>query len=151
MTVSIALIQPDIPQNTGTILRLGACLGLDVHVIGPAGFDLGERALRRAGLDYAPRARLVRHLDFDTFCENQDGRIVLLSTRGEVSVYDFAFRDKDVLMFGSESSGAPEAAHARADAVLRIPLVDGMRSLNVAVCAAMVAGEALRQTGGFGG
>jgi tRNA (cytidine/uridine-2'-O-)-methyltransferase len=146
----IALYQPDIPQNTGTILRLAACFGLPVDVVGPAGFDLSDRALRRAGLDYAEHAALVRHVSWEAFLAARDGgRLVLFTTAAETRHVDFAFAPDDVLLFGRESAGAPPAVHAVADARLRIPLRPGRRSLNLAVACGIAVAEALRQTGGF--
>lgn len=145
----LALYQPDIPQNTGTILRLAVCLGLPVDVIEPCGFVLSDRRLRRAGLDYLADATLVRHASWHAFQAGRTGRLVLLTTAGPTAYADFAFRRGDVLLLGRESAGVPPEVHAAADARLRIPLQPGRRSLNVAVAAAMVCGEALRQTGGF--
>jgi len=148
----IALYEPDIPQNTGTILRLCACLGIEAHIIEPAGFPVSDRAFRRAGMDYLGEVTLTRHGSFAAF---EDWRrasglaLVLVTTRAERSYLDHAFRADEVLLFGRESAGVPEPVHAAADMRLRIPLLAGMRSLNVALAAAMVAGEALRQTGGF--
>jgi tRNA (cytidine/uridine-2'-O-)-methyltransferase len=150
--VAVALYQPDIPQNAGNILRLAACLGVSVHVIGPAGFDLSDRALRRAGMDYLAAADMIRHLDwpgFQAWRAGRTGRLVLSTTRAASGYTDFAFDPDDVLLFGRESAGVPEAVHQAADARLLIPMRPGMRSLNVASTAAMVLGEALRQTGGF--
>lgn len=146
----IALYQPDIPQNTGTILRLAACFGLPVDVVGPAGFDLSDRALRRAGLDYAEHAALVRHVSWEAFLAARGGgRLVLFTTAAETRHVDFIFAPDDVLLFGRESAGAPAAVHAAADARLRIPLRPGRRSLNLAVACGIAVAEALRQTGGF--
>lgn len=146
----LALYQPDIPQNTGSILRLGACLSVPVDLIGPAGFDLSDKALRRAGLDYLERVVLTRHLSWERFCSDRpQGRLVLLSTRGTVSHVDFDFEASDTLLLGRESVGVPDHVHAAADARITIPLAAGTRSLNVAVAAAMALGEALRQTGGY--
>lgn len=145
----IALYQPDIPQNTGTILRLGACLGLPVDVIGPCGFHLDDRRLRRAGLDYLAAATLLRHESWAAFLAQAQGRLVLLTTQAATPYTEFQFRADDIILFGSESKGAPPEVHAAADARIVIPLHPGQRSLNVAVAAAMAAGEALRQTGGF--
>jgi tRNA (cytidine/uridine-2'-O-)-methyltransferase len=149
----IAIYEPDIPQNTGTILRLCACLGAEAHIIEPAGFPVTDRAFRRAGMDYLDRVRLTRHAsfaDFEAWRRAQRLRLVLLTTAAETSYLDHAYGDDEVLLFGRESAGVPEAVHQAADARLRIPLRAGLRSLNVAMAAAMVAGEALRQTGGFG-
>lgn len=150
--VNLALYQPDIPQNTGTILRTAACLGVTVEVIGPAGFDLSDRALRRAGLDYLENVRIVRHAAFADFdAERRAGRrrLVLLTTAAPVPYTAFSFTADDSLMLGRESAGVPEEVHDAADARIAIPMQPGLRSLNVAVAAAMVLGEALRQTGGF--
>src|SRR5262249_25063959 len=145
----IALYEPDIPQNTGTILRLAACLGLEAHIIEPAGFPTSDRAFRRAGMDYLDQVALVRHPNWDTFeawHPPMGGRLVLFTTRAPLSYYDHAFAPDDVLMFGRESAGVPDAVHAAADVRLVIPMRGGLRSLNVAVAAAMAVGEALRQT-----
>ena len=148
----IALYEPDIPQNTGTILRLAACLGLAADIIEPAGFPVTDRAFRRAGMDYLDQVKLTRHASFKAFDEwrRREGlKLVLFTTAAERSYLDHAFGDDQVLMFGRESAGVPEAVHQAADARLRIPIAKGLRSLNVAMAAAMVAGEALRQTGAF--
>jgi len=150
----IALYEPDIPQNTGTILRLCACLGLEAHIIEPAGFPVTDRAFRRAGMDYLDRVPLIRHGSFAAF---EDWRrasrldLVLMTTAAERGYLDHAYRDDEVLLFGRESAGVPEGVHRAADVRLRIPMAEGLRSLNVAMAVAMVAGEALRQTGGFAG
>lgn len=152
--VGLALYQPDIPQNAGNILRLAACMGSPVHVIGPAGFDPSDRALRRAGMDYLGHAEILRHLDWRTFEQwrvSSRQRLVLLTTRGDTRHVDFAFAPGDILMLGRESAGVPEAVHAAADARLVIPMQPGLRSINVAATAAMALGEALRQTGTFPG
>lgn len=144
----IALYQPDIAGNTGTILRMAACLGIAVDVIEPAGFDMSDRALRRAGMDYLEKAALHRHVDFAAFeaWRARDGRrLVLFSTRAGLPYTDFRFAPDDVLMFGRESAGVPDGVHELADARLLIPMQPGARSLNVALSAAMAAGEALRQ------
>jgi len=153
-TVALGLYQPDIPQNAGNIFRLAACLGVPVHVIEPAGFDLSDRALRRAGMDYIAHAAIRRHRDWTAFeaARQAEGRrLVLLTTRGEVGHLDFAFSTRDVLLLGRESAGVPYPVHAAADARVSVPMRPGLRSLNVASTAALVLGEALRQTGGFGG
>jgi tRNA (cytidine/uridine-2'-O-)-methyltransferase len=145
----LALYEPDIPQNTGTILRMAACLGVPVDLIEPAGFDITDRALRRAGLDYLDHVLLERHESFAAFDAKRRlraSRLVLLTTRGETPYTGFAFTAEDILMMGRESAGVPDAVHATADARIRIPMREGLRSLNVAVAAAMVLGEALRQT-----
>ena len=146
----IALYQPDIAGNTGTILRLAACLGLGVDIIEPAGFDLSDRALKRAGMDYIEMAALTRHLDWAAFEEKRhaDGRrLLLLSTKAATVYTSFSFAKGDTLLFGRESAGVPDHVHDSADARLLIPMKNGARSLNVAVSAAMVAGEAIRQIG----
>ena len=148
----IALYEPDIPQNTGTILRLGACLGTAVHFVGPAAFPATEKAFRRAGLDYLDHVSVVNHISFETFEEwrRQEGRrMVLLSTKATNTHIDFSYRDSDVLLCGRESAGVPDAVHHAADARVRIPMRQDLRSLNVAVSLAIVLGEALRQTEGF--
>ena len=147
----IALYEPDIPQNTGTILRLCACLGIAAHIIEPAGFPVTDRAFRRAGMDYLDQVALTRHGSFQAFDDwrrSERRKLVLLSTAAENSYLDHAYRDDQVLLFGRESAGVPEAVHAAADARLRVPSAKGLRSLNVAMAVAMVAGEALRQTRG---
>lgn len=145
----LALFQPDIPQNLGAALRLGACLGVPVDVIEPCGFPLSDRAVRRAAMDYGGKAEVVRHAGWGEFLMRREGRLVLFTTRGAEPFQDFRFQPSDVLLFGRESAGAPEEVHAAADARLCIPLVDGARSLNVVTAAAMALGEALRQTTGF--
>jgi tRNA (cytidine/uridine-2'-O-)-methyltransferase len=148
----IALYEPDIPQNTGTILRLCACLGLPADVIEPAGFPVTDRAFRRAGMDYLDAVDLTRHAsfaDFERWRLRQGLKLVLISTAGTRRYLDHAFGQDQVLLFGRESAGVPQAVHQAADAALRIPMREGLRSLNVAMAAAMVAGEALRQTGGL--
>lgn len=147
----IALYQPDIPQNTGTILRLGACLGIGVEIIGPAGFDMSDKALKRAGLDYLDHAQLVSHATWAEFQAQRQSkpvapRLVLMTSAAVTSYLDFGFHEGDILLFGRESSGVPEPVHTAADARLKIPIRPGLRSLNLAVAVAMVAGEALRQT-----
>ncbi len=148
----IALFEPDIPPNTGTILRLAACLGVGVDLIEPLGFALTDEKFRRAGLDYWEQAAFQRHASFAAFnaARRAGGRrLVLFSTKASTAYTAFSFSESDTLIFGRESAGASPAVHAAADAVLRIPLAAGRRSLNVAVAAAMALGEALRQTGGF--
>jgi tRNA (cytidine/uridine-2'-O-)-methyltransferase len=145
----IALYQPEIAGNVGTILRLAACLHWPVDVIEPCGFPFSDRALARAGMDYADRARVTRHADWATFRGAQAGRLILFTTAGETRLPDMRFADEDVLLFGSESAGAPAAVHAAAAARVRIPIAADARSLNIAVACAMGAGEALRQTGGW--
>lgn len=144
----IALYQPDIAGNTGTILRLAACLGLGVDIIEPAGFDLSDRTLKRAGMDYLEMAALTRHVDWNAFeaARRAEGRrLVLLSTRAATAYTDFAFAPTDTLLFGRESAGVPDHVHETAEERLVIPMVEGARSINIALSVAMVAGEALRQ------
>ena len=146
----IALYQPDIPQNTGAILRLAACLGVGVDVIAPTAFDMTDRALRRAALDYLPHVHITRHATYAAFEEARrarGSRLVLLTTQAEVAYTAFAFERDDTLLLGRESAGVPPAVHRAADARLRIRMQPGLRSLNVAVAAAMVLGEAVRQLG----
>jgi tRNA (cytidine/uridine-2'-O-)-methyltransferase len=150
----LALYQPDIPQNTGTILRLAACLGVAVDIIEPAGFDFSDKALRRAGLDYLDHAELHRHASFEAFEAWRRGlpvlpRLVLLTSQKAVSHIEFRFAPSDILLLGRESAGVPERVREAAHAQVRIPIRAGLRSLNVAVAAAIGLGEALRQTGGF--
>lgn len=146
----IALYQPDIAGNTGTILRFAACLGLGVDIIEPAGFPLSDKALKRAGMDYLEMAALTRHIDWNAFEDwrKKDGRrLVLLSTKATTPYTSFSFADGDILLFGRESAGVPDAIHQAADARLTIPMQGGARSINVALSVAMVAGEAVRQLG----
>lgn len=145
----LALYQPDIPQNTGTLLRLGACLGVGVDIIEPCGFVFSDKHLRRAGMDYLDKADVVRHASWDVFRAQSTGRLVLLSTSADTIYTDATFASGDVLMVGRESAGVPAAVAAAADIRVRVPMVAEVRSLNVAVAAAMVVGEALRQTGTF--
>ncbi|MBY0259614.1 tRNA (cytidine(34)-2'-O)-methyltransferase [Methylobacterium sp.] len=148
----LALYQPDIPQNTGTLLRMAACLGAAVEIIEPAGFDVSDRHLRRSGLDYLDRVTVTRHRSWDAFSDwrrAENIRLVLATTQGALPYTAFAYRDGDCLLMGRESAGVPDAVHAAADARVVVPIRPDLRSLNVAVCAAMILGEALRQTGGF--
>jgi tRNA (cytidine/uridine-2'-O-)-methyltransferase len=145
----IALYEPDIPQNTGTILRLCACLGVAVDIIEPAGFPISDRAFRRAGMDYLDQVQIMRHASwaaFERWRLEARGRLILFTTRASLSYLDHAYQADDVLLFGRESSGVPNAVHEAADARLLVPMREGLRSLNVAMTAAMAAGEALRQT-----
>jgi len=146
----LALYQPDIPQNTGTLIRLAACMDVAIHIIHPTGFTFSDRHMRRAGMDYADQAQIVTH---DSYAAFQDWyragnrRLVLLTTKAPASAYAASFTPQDVLMLGRESAGVPDSVAAEADLKLRLPMASGMRSLNVAICGAMVLGEALRQTG----
>ncbi|CCQ72648.1 tRNA (cytidine(34)-2'-O)-methyltransferase [Magnetospira sp. QH-2] len=145
----LVLFEPDIPQNAGTLFRLGACLGLPVDIIEPCGFILSDKHLRRAGMDYTDLVQITRHNSWADFEAQRTGRLILLTTRGDRSHVDFHFESDDCVMVGRESAGVPEAVHAAADARLRVPMMPDARSLNVAVTAALVIGEALRQTDGF--
>ena len=141
----VALFEPDIAGNVGTILRLGACLDIGVDLIEPMGFPWGDRALRRAGMDYADAADVRRHADWAAFRGATAGRIVLATTKGAVGLWEASFRADDVMLLGSEGRGVPEEVHAAADLRVAIPMRSDMRSLNVAVAGAMIAGEMLRQ------
>jgi len=145
----LALFQPDIPQNAGALLRLGACLDVAVDIIEPCGFVFSDAGLRRAGMDYLEMAALTRHSSWEAFRARRRGRLVLLTSKGCDPYTGFAFEPEDTLLLGRESAGVPDEVHDGADARLRIPLKAGLRSLNVAQAAAMVLGEALRQTKGF--
>ena len=145
----IALYQPDIPQNAGAILRLAACAAVGVDIIGPIGFVWSDTRMRRAGMDYLDRVNVVRHQSWRRFRESCDRRLVLVTTRGATPYTQFDFDARDILLFGRESAGAPREVHEAVDARLAIPMAPGLRSLNVALAAAMVLGEALRQTDGF--
>ncbi|MDK1373094.1 MULTISPECIES: tRNA (cytidine(34)-2'-O)-methyltransferase [unclassified Sinorhizobium] len=145
----IALYQPDIPGNTGTILRLAACLGVAVDIIEPAGFDLSDRNLKRAGMDYIAAVTLTRHLNwerFEAWRATSGRRLVLASTKAAQPYTRFSFRADDILLFGRESAGVPDHVHERADGRVVIPMAPGQRSLNIAMSAAMIVGEAIRQT-----
>jgi len=149
----LALFQPDIPQNTGTILRTAACLGLAVDIIRPAGFDISDKALRRAVMDYGEGLEIRRHDNWEEFtatlAASNPARVVALTTKSDLIFTDFKFQSSDILLLGRESSGLPAHIHAAADARITIPMAPGRRSLNVAIAAAMVVGEALRQTNAF--
>jgi tRNA (cytidine/uridine-2'-O-)-methyltransferase len=148
----LALYQPDIPQNAGALLRLGACLAVPIDIIEPCGFLFTDRHMRRAGMDYLDQATWVRHESWDRFLDAMpQRRLILLTARAELSYTDFAFQADDVLVVGRESAGAPPEVHDKAHARVKIPLQASMRSINVAQAAAMVLGEALRQTKGFPG
>lgn len=150
----IALYQPDIPQNTGTILRLCACFGIEAHIIEPSGFPTTDRAFRRAGMDYLDAVTIVRHRawsDFADWRRREGHRLIVFTTAATLSYLNFRYQPDDILLFGRESAGLPAEVHDAADARLRIPIRADLRSLNVAVAAALAAGEALRQTGGMPG
>ncbi len=146
----LALYQPDMPTNTGAMLRLGACLGVSIDIIEPCGFVWDDRKLKRVAMDYIDHLEYQRHQNWDEFCTQLGPRrLVLLTTAGATPYPDFAFRPNDVLMVGRESAGVPTEVHKRADARLIVPMQAGLRSLNVGMSAAIVLGEALRQTKGF--
>ena len=145
----LALFEPDIPQNTGTLLRLAACFGIPVDVIEPCGFVFNDRKMRRAGMDYLDMVDCVRHDSWEKFYAQHQGRIVLLTTKGSRPYHTFDFKDDDILLLGRESAGVPDSVHHAADARLRIPMRADTRSINVAMAGAIVLSEALRQTGHF--
>ena len=148
----LALFEPDIPQNTGTILRLAACMAVAVDIIEPCGYPFSDRGLRRAGMDYLDRVEVKRHMsfeDFNSWRTAADYRLILLSTKAQQSFADFEFATRDILILGRESAGVPDSVFEASDAQLQIPMPGGLRSLNVAVAAAIALGEALRQTGAF--
>ncbi|KQT46162.1 tRNA methyltransferase [Devosia sp. Leaf420] len=150
--MDLALYQPDIPQNTGTLIRLGACMGITVHIIHPAGFPITPKGLARAGLDYIEHATVREHDSFAQFEEwraAEGRRLVLLTTKASQSAYDAAYQDGDVLLLGRESAGVPDSVAERADVRVRIPMRPGLRSINVALAGSMIIGEAMRQIGRF--
>jgi tRNA (cytidine/uridine-2'-O-)-methyltransferase len=148
--MQIALYQPDIPQNTGTILRLCACLDVTAHIIEPAGFPVSDRHFRRAGMDYLDQVAIIRHdswSKFEQWRKSAACRLILFTTKATCCYLDYSYGAADILLFGRESAGVPDGVAAAADARLVIPIREGLRSLNVAMAAAMALGEALRQTG----
>ncbi|MGL4288462.1 MAG: tRNA (cytidine(34)-2'-O)-methyltransferase [Phreatobacter sp.] len=150
--IRIALYQPDIAQNAGTIMRLAACLGLGIDIVEPSGFPVSDRSFRRAGMDYLDHVDWRRHDDFTAFeatRRSENRRLILMTTRAALPYAGFAYQADDILMAGRESAGVPDAVHEAADGRIVIPMRPGLRSLNVAVSVAMVAGEALRQLNGF--
>ncbi|WP_420608147.1 tRNA (cytidine(34)-2'-O)-methyltransferase [Novosphingopyxis sp.] len=148
--MQIALFQPDIAGNVGTILRLAACFGVPCDIIEPCGFAFSDRALRRAGMDYAEAASVTRHADWRHYSGARAGRrLVLLSSKAERSLYDFPFDAEDQLIFGSESAGVPDDVRGAVGEALRIPMKPGFRSLNLAVAAGIALSEALRRSGRF--
>lgn len=152
--MNLALFQPDIAGNVGTILRLTACLGVTCDIIEPCGFAFGERGLKRAGMDYAASAQINRHLDwthFEAQAVKKGQRIILMTSKGSIPLHHAKFQANDIILMGSESAGVPEHVHERADARIHIPMQNGFRSLNVAVAAGMALGEALRQTDQYAG
>jgi tRNA (cytidine/uridine-2'-O-)-methyltransferase len=142
----IALYQPDIAANTGTIIRLGACMGVAVDIIEPCGFPFGDKTMRRASMDYLPKATVTRHVNWQAFRRAAPGRILLATTRASVGHTDWRYQDNDTLLLGNETAGVPPEIESAADAAVAIRMVPGMRSLNVAVAASMILGEMLRQT-----
>ena len=154
MPVDLALYQPDIANNTGTLIRLGACLGTTIHLIHPTGFPFSPKALARAGLDYVDHAAVHEHVSwtaFDAWRRIQGRRLVLLTTKAETSAYAVDYETDDILMVGRESAGVPDAVAEACDLRIRIPMRDGLRSINVALAATLILGEAKRQTDGFTG
>lgn len=152
MAIDIALYQPDIANNTGTLIRLGACLGLTIHVIHPAGFPISPKTLARAGLDYIEHAVLREHVNFtafDSWRRSEARRLVLLTTKSAQSAYRVRFLPGDILLLGRESAGVPDSVAEASDLRVRIPMQPERRSLNVALAGAMIAGEAMRQIEGF--
>ncbi len=148
----LALYEPDIPQNAGTLFRLGACLGVAVDLIEPAGFDASDRNLRRAGMDYLRHVTIERHISFahfDAWRRKNGHRLVLATTRSALSFHHFSFRQGDILLLGRESAGVPEAVHASVDQRIAIPMRAGLRSLNIAVAGGILVAEALRQLNAF--
>lgn len=149
----LALYQPDIPQNTGTILRMAACFGLPVDIIRPTGFDISDKALRRSMMDYGTAVDVVRHDNWEAFAQflaaTAEARLIGVTTKAAMTYTDHEFAGCDVLLMGRETAGLPEEVHAACDTRVTIPMQPGMRSLNVAIAAAVVTGEALRQTGGL--
>jgi tRNA (cytidine/uridine-2'-O-)-methyltransferase len=148
----LALYEPDIPQNAGTLMRLGACLGVPVDIIEPCGFVFDERRMRRAGMDYLDRVDLTRHVSWTAYEAvrlEQGRRLILLTTKADFAYTDFEFTSEDTVLLGRESAGVPDEVHQTADARIIVPMTEDARSLNVAVAAAMVLGEGLRQTDGF--
>lgn len=146
----LALYQPDIPQNAGTLMRLCACLGVALDIIEPCGFLLTDKNLKRAGMDYLEKLDMARHSSWEAFRKtHENSRLVLLTTKTDASFLDFTFDANDILLAGRESAGVPDDVHAACPARVTIPMAAGVRSLNVAVAASMVLAEALRQTGGF--
>lgn len=147
MSIHLAAFQPDIAQNLGTMIRLSACMDIPIHVIEPCGFPFSVKALRRSAMDYADMANIQHHNSWETFANNVPGRLVIMTTVGATDLYDFTFRDNDIVLMGRESAGLPDYVHNAAEARLRIPMPGGGRSLNVAVSAGIAVGEAMRQLG----
>jgi tRNA (cytidine/uridine-2'-O-)-methyltransferase len=145
--MQLALYQPDIPPNVGTILRMAACLNVVVNIIEPCGFPFGEKSFRRAGMDYLDQSKVIRHKSWDVFLDNiGSARLILLTTKAAEIYTDISYQPDDIILLGRESAGVPDEVHARADKRVVIPMMADTRSLNVALSASMVLGEALRQT-----
>lgn len=142
---SIALYQPDIPQNVGSILRLCACMDVECHVIEPCGFVLDDKRMKRVAMDYIDHVKWQRHSSWEQFKATTKSRIILFSTKATTTYYDFAFKDDDILLFGRESAGVPQDVAEYADATIKIPMSPYARSLNIAITASMGLGEAIRQ------
>ena len=150
--MQIALYQPDIPQNTGTILRMAACFDVTVNIIEPCGFVMNDKKFKRSGMDYLDKVNIIRHLSWKKFLEkkyNLNQRIILLTTKTQNSYIEFKFKDDDILLLGQESSGVPDDVHNTVNGKITIPMQPNYRSLNIAVATAMVLGESLRQTNSF--
>lgn len=147
----LCLFQPEIAGNVGAVMRLGACFGVPLDLIEPLGFEWDDKRVRRTAMDYIDHVEVRRHPSFDTFRSLTAGRLILLTTKGDRSPYEFDFRGDDILLFGKESGGVPAAVAAQCEARLRIPIRPEVRSFNLATSAALALGEALRQTGGLPG
>ncbi|OPZ78420.1 MAG: tRNA (cytidine(34)-2'-O)-methyltransferase [Alphaproteobacteria bacterium ADurb.Bin438] len=147
--MKIVLFEPDIPQNTGTIIRMAACFGIPLEIIEPCGFVFDDKALKRAGMDYIDLKKIKFHLSFEDFLnsKSEDERIVLLTTKSSENLYDFKFKENDILLFGKESAGVTDEIHEKSDARIRIPMKEGYRSLNLAISTAIAVSEGIRQTG----
>jgi tRNA (cytidine/uridine-2'-O-)-methyltransferase len=143
----LALFEPDIPQNAATLIRLGACVGVGVDIIEPCGFVFSDAGFKRAGLDYIERAELTRHDSWEAFLSQAEGRLVLLTTKAPLAYTAVTYMRDDILLLGRESAGVPDRVHAAAALSVRVPMMTGLRSLNVAIAGGMVLGEAMRQTG----
>ena len=144
----IALFEPDIPQNAGNIFRLGACLGIPIDIIEPAGFVIDDKRLKRASMDYYDYLDLTKHVSWEKFYEwskKNSFQLILLTTKSQKSYYDYKFQAKDIILFGRESAGVPNYVHASVDERLTIPMIKGPRSINLSSSVAMVAGEMIRQ------
>ena len=149
MRIRLALYQPDIPQNAGTLIRLAACCDVALDIIEPCGFVWSNRRLQRAGMDYIELANVTRHSSWDAFRAATDGRLILLTTQASASYVEIQYESDDILLLGRESAGVPPDLHDTADLRVRIPIAESARSLNVALAGAMVLGEVLRQSDGF--